>query len=336
MEADIYPWQNDYWNKFLILKKRLPNAILFYGNTGIGKLNFSYNISKSLLCKNLTEKMFACNICSSCILFKKNNHPDFRFLRPEFNEIKATENKKKDSLEKVSSIIKIEQVRSLTNFLNLSTHRLGHKIILIYPSEKLTTYSANALLKILEEPTGDTLFLLVCHSIDKLPLTIRSRCHLFHMKTPKEEFSTRWLEEKGIKNVELKIKEFGGSPLSLLESLTSDKNYLSKDYIEFLTNPNKSKIISFSEKNQKIPLEKIILWHQKWIYDLFFFKVSGRTVFFPAYQDKLKKISLNLTMDKILFLINDTSKKKLIVSHPISQRLFVEELMLCYFENCFE
>ena len=75
-----------------------------------------------------------------------------------------------------SKIIRMEQVRGLIEAVGVGTHRAGLRVVVVYPLDALQTEGANALLKTLEEPPADMLFLLVSHAPGRLLPTIRSRC----------------------------------------------------------------------------------------------------------------------------------------------------------------
>ena len=81
--------------------------------------------------------------------------------------------------------------------MNVSTHCQGLRIILVYPVEALNANAANALLKTLEEPTSQTLFVLVADSLEVLP-TFLSRCQRVFLPTPSELEAVDWLVQQNI------------------------------------------------------------------------------------------------------------------------------------------
>ena len=76
-----YPWLKKYIEHFDINK--LAHSHLFSGKTGIGKLHFTEELSKSLLCSNSNELFEYCNDCSSCKAFNAGSHPDFKLIDKE-------------------------------------------------------------------------------------------------------------------------------------------------------------------------------------------------------------------------------------------------------------
>ncbi|HSY27588.1 MAG TPA: DNA polymerase III subunit delta', partial [Burkholderiaceae bacterium] len=163
MTTSLYPWQEDAWLQLQQLRERLPHAILFHGATGIGKTAFAERFAQSLLCQTPLNGGHPCGQCLSCGWFAQYGHPDYRRVRPEVLDDDgvdegdeagdAVETKKSAKATKApSKDIKIDQIRALADFMNISTHRQGMRVIVLYPAEALNTASANALLKTLEEP----------------------------------------------------------------------------------------------------------------------------------------------------------------------------------------
>ncbi|MES2502079.1 MAG: DNA polymerase III subunit delta', partial [Pseudomonadota bacterium] len=127
----------------------LPHALLLRGSAGIGKQDFALELARSLLCKAPIET-HACGECTSCLWFKEMHHPDFRLISPEDAESSEDVPKKKTAKK---SQISVAQIRQLIDYLSLSQHQAsGYRVILISPAETLNIASANALLKMLEEP----------------------------------------------------------------------------------------------------------------------------------------------------------------------------------------
>jgi DNA polymerase-3 subunit delta' len=92
----------------------------------------------------------ACGVCASCNWFSQSNHPDYRRVRPEVledepGEDDSGEEKKTAKASKApSKDIKIDQIRALADFMNVSTHRSGLRVVMLYPAEALNTAAANA------------------------------------------------------------------------------------------------------------------------------------------------------------------------------------------------
>ncbi|UGA36395.1 DNA polymerase III subunit delta' [Chromobacterium haemolyticum] len=158
---------------------------MFTGAAGIGKLEFAEHLAQSLLCERPQAGHRPCGECEACRWYLHGTHPDFRRLSPLGDE--DEEGKEGAEGKKVSRklpVIKIEAVREVIDFAHLSAHRAGRRIVLVEPAESLNPAAANALLKILEEPPAEVLFLLVAHAPQRLLPTIRSRCRQFPLTRP--------------------------------------------------------------------------------------------------------------------------------------------------------
>jgi DNA polymerase-3 subunit delta' len=133
---------------------RLAHAYLFSGPDGIGKRLMALALARAIVC----HEQRGCGNCLACRKIDHQNHPDLHILEPD------------------GSSIKIEQIRSLQRDLNLKPLESPRKICLIEQADVMTVGAANALLKTLEEPRGDTLLILLTAQPNRLLETIRSRC----------------------------------------------------------------------------------------------------------------------------------------------------------------
>ena len=163
----MYPWQGDAWAQLQQMRARMPHAILVHGPAGTGKADFIEAFAQALLCESPRPDGHACGSCASCGWFVQHNHPDYRRVRPEAleDELPAEGEggdgeRKSKSTKAPSKEIKIEQIRNLADFMNISTHRQGLRVVVLYPAEALNMPASNALLKTLEEPPPGTVFLL--------------------------------------------------------------------------------------------------------------------------------------------------------------------------------
>jgi len=165
MNNSIYPWQQDAWRQLQQQRDRMPHAILLHGAHGIGKTVFAERLAQALLCDAPRTDGHACGQCGSCGWFAQYSHPDYRRVRPEILEPEGSETgsegdaddgkKAAKTAKAPSKEIKIGQIRALADFMNISTHRRGKRVIVLYPAEALNEMAANALLKTLEEPAPD-------------------------------------------------------------------------------------------------------------------------------------------------------------------------------------
>jgi DNA polymerase-3 subunit delta' len=207
-----HPWLEPVRKEFAerLDAGRLPHALLLSGPVDIGKTNLATELVAGLLC--LEQSLPACGQCRSCRLLESGAHPDRH--RITFEEHPKTGDLRKE--------IVIDQIRRLIASLTLTTTVSPRKAALIHPVEAMNRNAANALLKTLEEPPGDTVLILVSHDPARLPATIRSRCQKLNVRLPDREQSLAWLQgEAGasVVDAELALNAAAGSPLGALRML---------------------------------------------------------------------------------------------------------------------
>lgn len=175
--AEAYPWQDSLWQQ-LAGRSQHAHAYLLHGPMGIGKRALAERLMASLLCQR-PEGLEACGQCKSCLLLKAGSHPDNYILEPE----------------EADKAIKVDQVRDLVSFVVQTAQMGGRKVVLIEPVEAMNHNAANALLKSLEEPSGDTVLLLVSHQPSRLLPTVKSRCVQQACPLPSPAMSLQWLAQ---------------------------------------------------------------------------------------------------------------------------------------------
>lgn len=197
----IYPWQTGHWEllRARAREHRLAHGLLFAGPAGTGKTDFASTLAGSLLCKQPSDAGFACGSCSACQLIQAGTHPDLLNVSPPEDKTQ----------------ILIDQVRELCRGLALKSHAGGHKVAIVSPAEQMNTSAANSLLKTLEEPTDNTLLILITDQPTRLPATIRSRCQQIRFPVPGFEQGKAWLESHAGSTVEsgLLLRLADGAPL---------------------------------------------------------------------------------------------------------------------------
>lgn len=163
--------------KKAISEDHLGHAFLFSGPDGIGKRTLAHLICKALLCKNPTPDG-PCEVCSSCHKFESGNHGDFHLFAPE------------------GLYFKIEVVRGIIHEASLKPVESKWKTFILENVDFMREEASNALLKVLEEPPGQTIFFLIAQTPDVLLPTIRSRCQHFPLQPVDREVMQKWLVEK--------------------------------------------------------------------------------------------------------------------------------------------
>lgn len=218
----MYPWLDAAWSVFQrrINSNKLAHAMLIHGPAGTGKRQLAKLMLARLVCTQPNE--FACGECRSCTLFKTGAHPDSFRLEPEEGKHQ----------------IVIDQVRATISALTLTASFSPYKVALIYPAEAMNASSANALLKSLEEPPGDTVILLVSHDASQLPVTIRSRCQSIVVALPQQDQALSWLLESAGMDETVAVDALrvgGGSPLRAVDLAGSGQLELHRNLFQQLS-----------------------------------------------------------------------------------------------------
>lgn len=283
--CSVYPWLEPSLQYLVRLQaaNRLPHALLCTGQEGLGLTSLALAWAQYLLChtkvfqtnklgnspspieaihKNKTTGLTplslwerageresnGCGKCASCILFTAGNHPDFLRLKSE---------------EKKT--IPVDEIRALIDFVTQTPAQSQNKMVLISEAEKLNLSSANALLKVLEEPPPSSKIVLVTSEPYRLPATIKSRCHFLRVLPPSKDVSLPWLLQKSHASEEACLRALAftqNQPLQALLWLKEDKLSQKNQFLEnlFEVSRGQKNPIEFSDALAKKPFPEIIDW----------------------------------------------------------------------------
>jgi DNA polymerase-3 subunit delta' len=338
MTISLFPWQIEAWRQLQAIRPRLPHALLFHGPAGIGKTLFAERFAQALLCQAPTADGEACGRCASCGWFAQYSHPDYRRVRPEALEQDGGEPAESDgdgtkagkAARAPSKEIRIDQIRALADFMNVSTHRQGMRVVLLYPAEALNSAAANALLKTLEEPPPATVFLLVADSLDRLLPTILSRCRQFALSLPARQQALDWLTQQGVADADVWLAEQGGAPLHAQALAQAGNPEAMQALLQMLAGPGHEAALKTAERLQKAPVADLVAWLQRWLYDLFSLKLSGRIRYYPRYRKELAALAAHADAAGLLGAIRRLNERRAVAEHPLAARLFIEDMLLDY------
>lgn len=319
-------WHKQEYQTLAQREGKLPHALLFKGTAGIGKRAFAGALAQGLLCEKPAAPLMACGACEACHWFETENHPDFRLLQPEAAE--STDDDEPGDKKKKRDI-SVAQVRALADFINISAHRNGAKVVLIQPAEAMNVNAANALLKSLEEPPPETYFLLVSDRPHLLSATIRSRCQQLALHPPAMKEAADWLAQQGAAQPELALAQAGGAPLLAAEIDTEDYWDSRKQFLDGLS----SRVfdpLALAEEFAAHPVPQLINWLQRWTYDLASLCFKQRLRYNPDFKEALTVTANNANGLELLRFHRELVRFQRIVNHPLNARLLIEDLMLRY------
>jgi len=322
----MYSWQTTQWANVMQRKNSLPHAILLRGRAGIGKHDFAVSLSHALLCRQPDASQQACGVCASCLWLKEGVHPDFKLITPEDESNNESITRKKVVKK---SQISVAQIRQLYDYLSLSTHQVqGHRIILISPAETLNIASANALLKMLEEPPANTLFLLVASQPQRLLATIISRCQALDLPIPPFDEAVAWLNAHGVTQPEVALAYTGGAPLEAMriqEQLKSNNQLIAQLALGRKLDPFTSAPLFLA-----LGMERAIDVIQKWVFDLVSYKLIQSLQYHSQQVYALQSLCKSVNLGVLLRFQRNLIDAKRAASHPLSNEMQLENILLQY------
>jgi DNA polymerase III subunit delta' len=322
--TNIYPWHESVWQRVSKQNKRLPHALLLHGRQGTGKLDFAHFLSKSLLCERPVNQQ-ACHECAKCLWFAEGHHPDFKVITPE--DADSSEDAPKKKATKKTQIA-VSQIRQLIQTLSLSNHETGGlRVALIYPAETMNSASANALLKVLEEPPNNTIFILVCNQIKRLLPTIISRCQAIAMPLPEKNAALGWLASQQVEQAEALLAYYGGAPLTALELKDISLN---PQLFKHLSMGAKMDAMAGSALLATYGMEQAITILQKWLYDVLLCHYAQQQYYHLHYSSALQALTKSVNLSRLLDFQNTLLQAKVTANHPLSLELQLENVLLQY------
>jgi len=202
LSADSLPWLEGPQQRLrtALQSGHLPHSLLILSVPGLGAEQLANWITALVLCESPDTR--PCDVCPSCRLLRSDSHPDAHVVR----------------LEEDAQQIKIDQVRELIDSLTLKSYRGGYKVGVIEGAEALNTNGANAFLKTLEEPSADTVLIMIARPNHRLPATVASRCLRLSLRPPATDDAIAWLQAHapGANPWHAALGLAGGAPLSAL------------------------------------------------------------------------------------------------------------------------
>lgn len=303
---------HEWWKLVQPMLARRPSALMLVGPAGIGKTGLGREIAAALLCESpLAKDRSACGVCRSCQWMRSAQHPDFRWVQPDalaaeegdFHEFadgpeaaEAADVGPGD--KKKSQEIRIEQIRALAGFANIGAHRAGLKVVLINPTNRLNYAAANALLKTLEEPSENLVFILVADGLRGIPPTILSRCRRLSLPIADSELSRLQLAKSA-------------SAEWLLPALSSG-----------LIDP-----LRWAERAGKSPPADVLELLQRWMNDVARVRLGIAPRHFAELQTALQAHAEQLrSVQRFGLAMADLQRQRAVADHPLNPKLFFETI----------
>ncbi len=274
------------YNKNHLLKSaaqgRIPHAQLFIGPEGCGTLPMAIAYSQYILCQNYGEENIGGN--EACNLkFDHFSHPDLHFIYPTVttDDVKS----KPKSIDFINDFrqflkenpygglfdwyqllgvknkqgeIRVDDAQEILKSLALKSYEGGYKVIIIWMADKMNIAASNKLLKLLEEPTDKTVFILISENEEAIIQTIRSRCQVIHFNALPEKIIEEGLILKHNIDSKIAVKiahQAQGNFNKALQLLSDDgeDSYFEKWFVDWVR-------AAFRAKGNAAAIQDLINW----------------------------------------------------------------------------
>lgn len=302
MNRSIENWQAKNWEYLvqLTIQNKLPHSLLLQGAKGLGLNSFAETLSAWLLCNaEKKDSLYPCGKCTSCQWIAAGTHPDQLIIIPESNNIK------------------VDAIREIRAFSENKSLGGQYRVIIISPAEAMNVSASNALLKILEEPFENTIFLLVAHHISRVLPTILSRCQkVYFASLNKQNFAEEMTKRNIAPHMIEQLYDLShGEPLaysSVQEQETLVKTQqkliclIEKCLARTVSPVDAAEQVKLIEKESQMTFENLVDILLGWLYKQIIEKHN--TALYEIY-------------DKLILI-----KKHTITGAPINQVLWLEDL----------
>lgn len=316
---ELYKWQHQDYRALASLLSHPSQALLVSASPGLGQDVLIQNYILLLMCETpqlINNISYPCNRCQSCFLFAANNHPDFYHLVTD-----PDANRKN---------ISIGDIRGMLDFLSTTTHLGRYKVVLIPDIDLLSINSANALLKILEEPPSYVLFIMQTTNISGVLPTIRSRCHVHKLFKVSKSDAFEHIEKLDIFNPEFWCAYYDNAPL--FEPPVSKEQF--DAILGALLQPSIENIFIASSEFDAKNAGFLIGFLSRWLGDLVSYLQGSPMRYFMAYSPTIETLSKRIDLQKIYYLFDQVNFLEDWALHPLNYKLQLENLLLQY-QNLF-
>jgi len=328
--TSLLPWQADAARSILSRRESFPHALLVHGPRGTGKHAFALNLAQSLLCEGPRPDGLACGTCAGCKLAIAGQHPDL--MRIELLVIDPEE----DTIEVVDTIA-IDRIRTLTEFVQLTSHRHRAKVAVIAPAERMNAAAANALLKTLEEPPAGTYLILVSDEPGRMPATLRSRCRKLAAPQPTRDESLAWLAAQGIDAPDIALAQAAGAPLRALALSDAQVQTERRAWLAALSVPDRlsvpalaARIDAGGKEERRARLAHALEWLIAWTADLARVAAGGAVRLNPDASAPLQRLAAQVAPLALFRYHRSLLQQRAIQAHPLQPRLVAESMLLDY------
>jgi DNA polymerase-3 subunit delta' len=316
LSANSLPWLGEAQQRLLAARAadRFPQSLLILSQPGLGTESLGAWICALALCESPAAA--PCGVCGSCVLLRADNHPDFHRV----------------GLLDDAQQIKVDQIRELIEALSLSSYRGRRKTALVENAECLNANGANAFLKTLEEPSGETLLILIARPGHRLPATIASRCVRLPLRPPPREAGLAWLaaRDSAGSRWDAALELAAGAPLMALELPAACVERLETEMRDGLKRLDAGSVdvTVLAEAWARSDLTLKLIWLENWITRRVQAHLAGSVSIQTAEPVRLPAALLKAKMRSLFELLDAAREMRRLASTGLNQQLALEALLL--------
>lgn len=338
----IHAWLADTWQRLITLGDRLPHALLFTGPAGLGKRDLAEALAARLLCPTPGPDGHACGRCGACTLRLAGNHPDLIMLVPAAESTPEPDGKEGDDApaKAKSTQIVIEQVRDVQKVLAVTGHQSSRRVVVVDPAEAMNLFTANALLKLLEEPPEACVFILVSSAPRRLLPTIRSRCQQWAFGRPSGATLAAYAAEVDAGRRAL-LALNGGMPLAAERAAERGSVAVLNRFVRDIAQLPQADPLKIAGQwdawlkskealSAGFGMVQLADWMQRWVTDLAMTRLGGRARYFPAQAEVFVALAARTDVARATNCYNDFASIRRVAHHPLNPRLMLEDMLLRY------
>jgi DNA polymerase-3 subunit delta' len=303
--------------------RHFPHSLLLAGADGLGKRELAAWLTCAVLCERSDTQLQVCGSCASCKLIAAGSHPDVVWVLPEEDKTQLS----------------VDQIRAACERLTKTSYRQGYKVALVAPAHQMTVSAANSLLKTLEEPSPNTLLVLITSQPSVLPPTVRSRCQRITVNRPSDEEALAWLRSQAPAAAKPALLEFaGGAPLRAVEYADGRFDALDEDMRGGLSAlfSGRADVTQVAAAWAKEELPDRLAWLDLWLSSLARGALAGNDdlITFPARAAHLPSLPRTLNISGVYSMVDRVRALKAQLARTALQReLALESWLLALLQS---
>ena len=318
---NLLPWQHDVWDALSarLANQTLPHAILLVGSKGVGKQQLATAFAAAILCEHGAANHSSCGECRACVLFRAGTHPDFHRYTPV-----------EDSRQ-----VRIDQIRNLAQKSILTSSMGRYQVFLVAPADAMNSNAANAFLKTLEEPSPNSIIILLAERPGNLPATIISRCQRYLIHPPSQAMALQWLaaqDDWPEQPCKMALAVAGGAPL-LAQSILSDGQVEKlTQAVELLVAAGRGRndVVALAAQWQDEWLGARLDWWLRWLRDIAWIDLVQSEIPGPEAPQELRRLLENVDLQSLVRYLDRLNQARGLLESPVNRNLLVEDLLICW------